>query len=107
MMKTSQLTLRSRGGEPPKLEMLSTDTKTRLIQLGWPYCSLCGKRAMGIHHHYLQKAERGRRFLAAHPVTPILCEKCAKQHDRKICRVWDDAKCVVSYEILKTNATLY
>jgi hypothetical protein len=107
MMKTSQLTLRSRGGGSPKLEMLSTDRKTRLIQLGWPYCCLCGKRAEGKYYHYLQQTEKGRRFLATHPVTPMICEKCAQHHDRKICRVWNDAKCVVSDEILETNTTIY
>jgi hypothetical protein len=106
MMKTSQHTRRSRSGGSPKIEVVSTDRKAELIHLGPPYCCLCG-HAMGAYYHYLQKTEKGRRFLAVHPVTPLLCEKCAQQHDRKICRVWDDAKCVASYEILETNATLH
>jgi len=106
-MKALQHTRGGRDKTSPKGETLSADRKTRLIQLGCPYCSLCGKRALGTNYHYLRQTEKGRQFLAAHPVTPMICEKCAQHHNQRICRVWNNAKCVVSDEILETNVTLH
>ena len=40
-------------------------------------------------------------------LTTILFEKCVYDHERKVRRVWDSAKCVVSDEILDTTPTLH
>jgi hypothetical protein len=38
------------------------------------YCCLCGE-GFGMLYHYLQKTEDGHKFIAAHPLAPLLCWK--------------------------------
>jgi hypothetical protein len=79
----------------------------RSIQM---HCGLCGQPFAEGVFHYLQKGEDGREFIAAHPLAPLLCARCARdksKHGRRACIVWERAKCVVSDEALETNATLH
>jgi hypothetical protein len=71
-------------------------------------CSLCGQLG-AIYYHYLEKDEDGQTRRAAHPVVPLLCEKCAWQsgnHGSQICAVWYESFCVISETQLLTNTIL-
>ena len=71
-------------------------------------CSLCGRLGAD-YYHYLQKDEYGLSMRVAHPVVPLLCERCAwrsSDHGSDICAVWRESFCVIAETQLVTNAAL-